>query len=200
MSLNSAPRRQSGLTLLELLVVLLIAGMAIALGFQSLEQWRRANTAIHTISGATQQSALTESWLKESLRSIIPIEGSPFTGSAEKLEAITVQPILSHQGGATNIQWRIEDSRDGALLQLQENDNTLELPLTGSTRARFSYLDKEGRSYSEWPPRLGLHDHLPASIVLQQEQPSGYELIWTATIAGARNPLFNPFEPDPTDE
>ena len=38
--------QQRGLTLLEMMVVLLIAGMAVALGFQSLGQWRRANAAI----------------------------------------------------------------------------------------------------------------------------------------------------------
>ena len=35
-------RHARGLTLLEMLVVLMIAGMALAIGFQSLGQWRRA--------------------------------------------------------------------------------------------------------------------------------------------------------------
>ena len=52
-------RGQNGLTLLEMLVVLLIASMAISLGYQSLGQWQRANAAISNISGATQQATLT---------------------------------------------------------------------------------------------------------------------------------------------
>ena len=66
------PARQLGLTLLEMMVVLLIAGMAVALGFQSLGQWRRANAAISSVSGAIQQTTLTESWLTDSLRGLIP--------------------------------------------------------------------------------------------------------------------------------
>ena len=58
---NPPTTQQQGLTLLEMMVVLLIAGMAITLAFQSLGQWRRANAAISSISGATQQTTLTES-------------------------------------------------------------------------------------------------------------------------------------------
>ena len=39
-------RRARGMTLLEMLVVLGIAAMALTLGFQSLGQWRRADIAI----------------------------------------------------------------------------------------------------------------------------------------------------------
>ena len=61
----------SGLTLLEMMVVLMIASMALALGFQSLGQWRRASTAIATLGSATRHSTLTESWLRESLRGLV---------------------------------------------------------------------------------------------------------------------------------
>ncbi|AUZ54182.1 hypothetical protein B1L07_02480 [Stenotrophomonas acidaminiphila] len=73
-------QRQRGLTLLEMMVVLLITGMAIALGFQSLGQWRRANAAIAGISGATQQATLTESWVESSLRSLYPVKEEAFEG------------------------------------------------------------------------------------------------------------------------
>ncbi len=98
------PRQQDGLTLLEMLVVLLIAGMAIALGFQSLGQWRRANASISSISGATQQTTLTEAWLESSLRSLIPLKEVEFQGTGDRLSGISVQPVQSHQGGATEVE------------------------------------------------------------------------------------------------
>jgi prepilin-type N-terminal cleavage/methylation domain-containing protein len=191
--------RQGGLTLLEMMVVLLIAGMAITLGFQSLGQWRRANTAISQISGATQQAALTEAWLEESLRSLIPLQERPFKGSQEQLEGVTTQPVQSHQGGATPIVWSIHSEAGVPHLLLKEDEEEgqgLDLPLPGASEARFAYMDEEGRLHTQWPPELGLHAHLPAAIVLEQDMEDGSKRLWAAAISGARNPRFNPFEVD----
>lgn len=186
--------RQRGLTLLEMMVVLLIASMAIALGFQSLGQWRRANTAIAGISGATQQSTLTESWLESSLRSLFPVKEEAFEGTSQRLAGVATLPIQSHQGGSTAVEWVIHE--EGALrsLKLKEDGKELDLPLPGVTKATFGYLDKDGRIYEQWPPKLGLHDHLPAMIVLEQEMEDGSRRLWAAAITGARNPYANPFE------
>lgn len=186
--------RQRGLTLLEMLVVLLIAGMAIALGFQSLGQWRRANTAIAGISGATQQTTLTESWLESSLRSLFPVQEETFEGTAQRLTGVATQPVQSHQGGATTVSWSIHEDGPVRSLRLNEGGKELDLPLPGVTKATFSYMDKEGRMHEQWPPKLGLHDHLPAMIVLEQEMDDGRQRQWAAAIAGARNPHATPFE------
>ena len=188
--------RQDGLTLLEMLVVLLIAGMAIALGFQSLGQWRRANAAIASISGATQQATLTENWLENSLRSFIPLKEEEFQGERNRLKGIAAQPVQSHQGGATQVEWSIRRENDNQLLTLTEDGRRLDLPLPGVTSASFAYMDKEGRLHDQWPPKLGLHEQLPLTILLRQDMDDGSQRLWAATIAGMRNPHFNPFEAD----
>ncbi len=190
------PRQQDGLTLLEMLVVLLIAGMAIALGFQSLGQWRRANASISNISGATQQTTLTEAWLESSLRSLIPLKEVEFQGTGDRLSGISVQPVQSHQGGATEVEWSIHREGADQLLTVTESGRKLDLPLPGATGASFGYMDKEGRLHEQWPPKLGLHDQLPVMIVLKQEMDDGGQRLWAATIAGDHNPRFNPFEAD----
>ena len=187
---------QRGLTLLEMMVVLLIASMAITLAFQSLGQWRRANAAISSISGATQQSTLTESWLQSSLRSLIALEATPFEGTAQRLEGVEAQPVQLQQGSSTEVQWSIGEERGVRQLLLQEGERRLVLPLPGAVRAKFEYLDNDGRTYGQWPPKLGLHDHLPAAIVLRQEMDDGNERLWASAIAGAKNPRYNPFEVD----
>lgn len=197
--MTSESRRtwQHGLTLLEMMVVLLIAGMAITLGFQSLGQWQRANAAISEISGATQQAALTEAWLEESLRSLIPVQEQPFKGEQDRLEGVTTQAVQSHQGGATNIEWSIRNEGGVQHLLLKEDeDRRLDLPLPGANRASFAYMDEDGRLHTQWPPELGLHAHLPTVVVLEQEMEDGSQRVWAATISGARNPRFNPFEID----
>ena len=191
------PMQQRGLTLLEMMVVLLIAGMAVALGFQSLGQWRRANAAISSISGTIQQTTLTESWLADSLRGLIPVPEQTFEGSEDKLLGVTTLPVQSHQGGATDIEWSIRSEAGLPHLLLKEGtDRRLDLPLSGVSRARFAYMDKEGKLHAQWPPKLGLHDHLPAVVLLSQEMDDGSRRVWAATISGSRNSYTNPFEDD----
>ncbi len=186
----------SGLTLLEMMVVLLIAGMAMALGFQSLGQWRRADVAISAIQGATQQGALTEGWLRTSLRSLIPIEEVPFHGTAEALEGVCASPVLSHQGGASNVEWTIETGPSGVKLVLAEGKGRLELPLLDTVSASFGYVDGDGKIHSQWPPRLGIPDHLPAAVILNQRSATGREQVWATSVAGGLNPVVKPFEPE----
>lgn len=197
MTSDPGASRQRGLTLLEMMVVLLIAGMAISLGFQSLGQWRRANTAITQISGELKQTALTESWLTGSLRGLIPVEERPFEGEPDRLEGVTTLPVQSHQGGATDTEWSIQLVSGTPHLKLKEGETpALDLPLPGATEARFYYADGDGKLSQQWPPKLGLHDQLPATIVLEQKMDDGSRKVWAASITGSRNPYTNPFEDD----
>ena len=189
--------RQHGLTLLEMMVVLLIAGMAVGLGFQSLGQWQRANAAIASIGGATQQAALTESWISGSLGSLVPIKDVPFEGAPDQLTGVSLQPVQSHQGGALEITWSIRNAVRGLHLELKEDSApALLLPLPGARRAHFSYVDKEGKTHAQWPPKLGLHDQLPALVLLTQEMEDGRQQLWASAISGIRNPVLLPFEDD----
>jgi len=185
---------QCGLTMLEMIVVLLIASLAITLAFQSLGQWQRAREAVANISGAIQEDFLTERWLESSLRSLIALDGHPFEGSAGRLKGVAIQPVLSHQGGDAPVEWALRDEGGYLSLNLTEHGQTLSLPLEGVSTARFRYQDKEGIFHSQWPPALGLHEQLPALIALEQELDNGRQRVWASSISGARNPYYNPFE------
>ncbi|HET6396412.1 MAG TPA: type II secretion system protein [Pseudoxanthomonas sp.] len=187
---------QHGLTLLEMLVVLIIAGMALALGFQSLGQWRRAEAAISAIGAQTRQASLTRDWVQSSLRALMPIADAPFRGEATGLSGVTLQPLLGTQGGATAVEWKVERSGGDLRLVLEEGGQRLELPLEGAESAEFAYMDAEGRMHPQWPPALGQHDHLPAAVVLQVDGRDGPE-VWAAAIAGSRNPVPMLYEAEP---
>jgi len=185
---------QRGLTMLEMIVVLLIASLAITLAFQSLGQWQRARAAISNVSGAIQEDFLVERWLESSLRSLIALEGRPFEGSSERLKSVAIQPVLSHQGGDAPVEWSLFHDGEEMYLHLNENGQPLSLPLSGVVAARFRYQDKDGTFHQQWPPALGLHDQLPALIALEQELDNGRQRVWASSISGARNPYYNPFE------
>lgn len=189
-------KRQAGLTLLEMLVVLLISGMALALGFQTLGQWRRADVALSAVTGRLQNERLTRAWLQDSLRGLTPVEEAPFKGSESELSGTSLNPVIASQGGATPIGWRLDDEDAGYFLTLSEHGQTLRLPLPDVEAAHFSYLDAEGKSHPQWPPALGVSDALPVAIQLHLEPALGQERVWSAPIAGIRNPIWIPYEPD----
>lgn len=185
-----------GLTLLEMLVVLIIAGMALALGFQSLEQWRRADAAIYSFTQQGRQDALVQSWTQASIRALYPVEERVFAGDASSFSGVTLQPAFSSQGGSTEIEWRIVQLDGQLALDIQESGETTQVPLQDVKSATFEYLDREGTSYRQWPPALGLHDHLPSNVMLRLENATGQQRLWSAGIAGIRNPVPTTYEPD----
>ena len=189
----------SGLTLLEMIVVMMIAGMALALGFQSLGQWRRAEVAIAGVGSSIRQDALLESWFASSIQALTPIEEAAFKGSRTAVSGITLAPVLATQGGSTPISWSIESSGGAMQLMLSEHGIETPLPLPRSQSAHFIYLDSEGKAHEQWPPSLGIADALPASIALvMSESDAESSRVWMASVTGIRNPpeILPMYEPD----
>ena len=185
---------QLGLTLLEMMVVLMIASMAVALGFQSLGQWQRANTAIAGAGGDIQQAMLTEAWLKSSINSLIPIEGDTFQGSPVAFEGVTLQPVFAHQGGATPIRWSLTTAPRGPTLTLLEHGKSFSLPLPSATSAKFQYLDRDGKTHDRWPPKTAAQDYLPHAVTLLQAGADRPTTVWVMSVAGSKNLVVTPFE------
>lgn len=193
---------ERGLTLLEMMVVLLVSGMAIALGFQSLGQWRRANVAMSHVGSAVQQTALIESWFQSTVRGLAPVPATPskdkqeksFEGNRESIEGTTTQPVQMHQGGTTAVTWRLENTGGGVQLTVTEAGKSFTTPLPGATHAQFSFIDAEGKVHDQWPPKLGLQEDLPVIIALTVELDSGRTQQWAAAIVGPREPYYSPFE------
>lgn len=191
-------RAISGLTLLEMMVVLIIASMALTLGFQSLGHWRRANAAIANLGSDTRHAMLVESWLRSSLRNLIATSPANFSGDETQLQGVTTAPVVASQGGATVIHWQVDALNPGApALILKEGGTVLRLPLADVRAAQFSYFDTDGSAHRKWPPELGVGDQLPSAVALTfRDADNTVSRIWIAEIIGPRNPIDLPYEPD----
>ena len=187
--MTAGRRLAPGLTLLEMMVALLIASMALALGYQSLAQWRLAETAISGQNGNLRKERLGQQWFESSLRGLIPVETKPFSGDSRQLTGITSRPVLASQGGMSSLMWKIQDGSNSLLLEEDGQTVTLDLPL--GTNTHFIYFDREGKEHSQWPPKLGLASHLPSAIALAQESTSATDrsVYWMAAVAGKLNPI-----------
>lgn len=191
-------RRSAGFTLIEMLVVLMIAGMALALGYQSLSQWRLASERLTATSDTLRELRLGQAWFEGSVRALTPVAEAPFNGDARTFSGVTLEPVLARAGAPTSFEWSIRSEGGRALLELTEGGEQLDLPLGRDGTARFEYVDAGGRTYSQWPPALGMSDHLPASIVLLRADESGTSRPWAASISSVPNPpdIAPMYEPD----
>ena len=156
-------------------------------------QWRRADTAISSLTGQARQTVLIQYWLRDSLRSLTPVEDVPFEGSDTQLSGISLNPALSSQGGATPVVWRIEPTRDGTQLLLEEQGQTVALALPDAASAQFSYSTRTAER-TRSGPRLGeaMLCHWESRC---DDISCGESRVWAATIAGIRNPGMTLYEP-----
>lgn len=201
--------RACGFTLLEMLVVLVIAGMALALTTQALGQYQRAHGRAIANERAGREYRLSEAWFRDSVRGLYPAApkdvrattstrpdaddaATAFAGTAEGYTGVTLQPVLVGQGVPTLQSWRIVHGPGGdAHLELHEAGNTLVLHLPPAADMRMHYVDPEGGLHDQWPPKLGMWNQLPDVVVLElapEADGSGGGLIASA-ILGPRDPL-----------
>jgi len=203
--------RARGFTLLEMLVVLLISGMALALTTQALGQYQRAQTSAIASERAGREYRLGESWLRNSVRGLYPAASEAdlarrstavlgadaavilFQGESDGFTGVTLAPVLAGQGVPTRQAWRIQREADGIdRLTVEEQGQTLSLSLPRSAGLQLHYLDPEGKLHDRWPPRLGIWKQLPEAVVLEMAPEaggSGQGTLIASAVMGPRDPL-----------
>jgi general secretion pathway protein J len=197
-------RFQEGFTLLEMLVVMLIAGMALLLTTQALGQYQRAHTRAIANERTGREQRNSEAWFRESVRGLEALAPKPgedaapaFEGDARGFSGTTLSPVLQRQGIPTAQRWRIVATPSGAdQVELEEGDGkvVLSLPMAGSLR--LHYVDAKGALHDRWPPALGAWPQLPDAIVLEFAPVPGaaHGTLIAASVLGPRDPIDVPYE------
>lgn len=212
--------RAAGFTLLEMLVVLLIAGMALALTSQALTQYRRAHERVSASTQGGREYRLAERWFRDSASGLYaagdPLDPDPqafrpadaslpgdvpmFEGNARGFSGFTLLPVLAGQGIPTMQHWAIVPGSSGnEALELDEEGRRLMLPFPEAGQLRLHYLDADGVLHVEWPPvPIASGDdpwpQLPAAIALEL----GSGTVIVAAVTGPKDPKVIPYEP-PTE-
>jgi general secretion pathway protein J len=189
-----ATRRQSGLTLLEMIVVMFIASMALTLGYQSLQQWRRAQASVSEAGSAASTLRLGEQWWRQAVSGISSRFDLPLTGDNQRFEAHTGIPLLASGGVDVAQTWSLERQSTGWSLDLLEAEQPMQLALPGAVEARFEYLDDNGVVHDRWPPGLGVQAARPQAVVLGWEDVDGRQRVWIARLGADPQPHFPAFE------
>lgn len=188
---------QRGLTLLEMLVVLVVSGLALLMTTQAIGQYQRAQASVLFSERSGREFRLSEAWWREAVRDIqAPAEGS-LEGDAEGFQATTLSPVLGPAGTPIAQTWRTVFAEDGGwAMAVKEGEREMTLVFRQVSALRFAYLDADGKLHDSWPPKLGVANPLPEAIVATwdggQSNRGGRVLV--AHIAGAKRPVYRPFE------
>lgn len=209
--------RARGFTLLEMLVVLMIAGMTMLLTTQAVGQYQRAHTRAIASERIGREQRMSIDWFRASVRGLQWVDTgaagnvirfgeadpamTPFTGDQDGFTATTLAPVLGRQGIPVAQRWEVARAPGAATLHLQEGGQDLALSLPPAGDLRFFYLDPEGELHEQWPPRLGTARQLPAAVVLELDPMPGADAsegrTLVAAVMGAHDPFYLPYEFDP---
>ncbi len=185
--------RESGFTLLELLVVLILSGMVAGILLQALQHVLRLEEHFGKELFSTQQGQMYEDWYRRSVQGLVPDHldgGNRFRGSAREFRGLTLAPLSSANVSLLPFAWRLQFDRESGRTLLQhlgDGEPTAVLSWTGNS-GRFLYVDREGGVHETWPPAMGKWPQLPFAIHVESANAQDPRVI-VAAPRGLADPL-----------
>ncbi|HEX5306372.1 MAG TPA: type II secretion system protein [Dyella sp.] len=172
-----------GFTLLETLVMLVVASLAVALMFQVLDGFNRARQRVAALEGVRNNRLVFLGWWRDSVESLVAVSSprgvviapddpaSGLRGDAVSFRALTLVPLLGGQGRPVAVQWSLRDDDGHAWLEYrQPGAEPLAFDL-GRAQASFAYQDARGERHAAWPVDLGVQEAMPIGIELVIRKP-----------------------------
>lgn len=187
---------QRGFTLLEMLVVLVLAGLVTGILMQGLQQVFRLQMQVGKELFQTQQGEMYEEWFRQSINGTVPDyeDGkNKFKGSARELSGLTLSPLNSAGESLLPFSWRLKfDPQSGnTLLQYGTADDAPVVLSWLGNSGKFVYFDADNAPHDAWPPFLGKWPQLPRAVYLESQYGDAPRVI-VAVPKGPANPLPKP--------
>jgi len=156
--------RQRGLSLLELLVVLVIVGLVSTLLLQGLGFGLSLFERVHTRGESAKQEILHREWFRrvnESLVAKPEVAGVSLLGDTSSIVTQTLSPLLGASGVPRDVTWRIENE----MVWYEESGYVLPL-MQVPPDAAFRFRHQNGNWLLDWPPATST-ENLPLAIALE---------------------------------
>jgi general secretion pathway protein J len=163
---------QTGFTLIEMLVVLIMVAMISGVLFQALERSYSLQRRFGTELFKVQQGQMATEWYRQTVQGLYPDQPSAkdtFRGDATSISGLTTNPLMDAPGAPTPFQWTLIAQPDQVGTKLVYKDRGPQTDVLGwqGLDAKFVYLDDQQIAHGRWPPPLGLFPQLPRQIQLE---------------------------------
>lgn len=190
---RSEGRRLNGFTLIEVLVVLIVAALISGILFQALERAYRLQAQFGSEIFKVQQGQMAVDWYRQTLQGLYPdrSDGSNvFLGTDLKIIGLSNNPLSDNYGAPTPIEWQIRYNSQKDVTELIYSERNREAAIFSwkSKEGRFVYFDEKFIAHESWPPALGQYPQLPSQIQLVAVDGSESVSIF-ASLRGSLTPL-----------
>ena len=163
--MNLLNRTQSGLSFLELLVVIvivslvstvLVQGLGFSLSLYQQVESRRVNN---------HKRVLVNHWFVTSSSALVASTGEVVSlqGVGDRFAANSFNALANGAGLVTPISWQLIDDKNGSVLEYQQSGEVFILGPLEKVH-RFEYQDHGGDWHSRWPLQGVAASMLPAAV------------------------------------
>jgi prepilin-type N-terminal cleavage/methylation domain-containing protein len=149
---------QTGFTLVEVLVTLVLLSMVAAIVFGSLGQVLNARARLRPYLDRSEETALVAGWFRQTVQALITdydTGKNGFAASANTFSGLTASPLLGPAGTPTAFAWalRYDAALDLMFLEYREKPHdTIEVARWSGKDAVFSYYGQDQEWRRVWPP------------------------------------------------
>lgn len=183
-------RAQSGFSLLEAIVTLVIFSLLVTVLMQALQQALKVRERLIRHQQIVRVDTLTTRWFRDSIAAAIataPGEGLGMEGDARALRLHTQATLEGRR--LREVRWRLQPGRDGDELRYGSDGWAEEVVVAkGPFRnARFEYLGPGEAWLSRWAPGADETVRLPRAVMFSADGPNG-PVTWIAAIQARRAP------------
>src|SRR5712691_9845328 len=121
------PARESGFTLVEMLVTLVLLSMVVAIVLGSVRQVLDARTRLRPYLDQSEQTTLVAGWFRQTVQGLMAdsVNGQHrLTAKPEEFAGLPVSPLAGAPGTPTAFHWSLiyDDARDVTVLEYNEPD------------------------------------------------------------------------------
>ena len=189
--------RQQGMTLLELLVVMVLLSVITALLMQGLSQSLAIYERVQRRQYEGVPQLLVMQWLNDSVASMQAELDAPrqLRGVSFYFEGSSQQPLVAQTGEVHPVRWSINQRGAGGVTldYRQPGRNWTLFRWPEGTQVTFSYLGEQGNTHIQWPPEQTLislrpDGRMPVAIQLMGSSPAMKPLNWYIAQKGRTYP------------
>lgn len=188
--------QQKGMTLLELLVVMVILAMVSALLVQGMGTALVTYERVQRSQQNAMQPELAYGWLRQTLQGAQAELhlARQFTGNEHSLKGMTHQPLIGTPGQMRPFEWQLAQGLQGKL-ELSYRQPNIKWPVLAwpaGTTGRFVYRTLKGAAVTQWPTLPDDVDEpdgrMPTAILLEITPPHSDMERWYITMPGRNFP------------
>jgi prepilin-type N-terminal cleavage/methylation domain-containing protein len=149
---------QTGFTLVEVLIGLVLLSMVVAIVFGSLGQVLDARSRLRPYLDQSEETALVASWFRQTVQALVAdyeTGKDRFAATADGFSGLTASPLVGPPGTPTPFRWslRYDAGANVTILEYAERpSNAIRISSWAGHDAIFSYYDQDRQWQRVWPP------------------------------------------------